>query len=429
MSYVLSKKLKGRLLLPEHHEYNERRKVFNGGIERYPKAIAVCLTEEDVRAAVTFARTEILTISVRGGGHHVAGTAVCDHGLMIDLSEMRNVDVDTDRKIAYVEGGAILRDIDMETQKYGLATPTGTVSQTGIGGLALGGGLGYLRGKYGLTSDNLLSARIVTADGKLLEVSSKHHQDLFWALRGGGGNFGIVTQFALKLHEIGPNILGLDVMYDFKDAGEVLRKAQAYIKDAPDEVSFNITAMQLPPAPFLPDFLHHRKVISLTGMYAGDPEEGESVLMPLRNITKPVVDQSGVFPYTELQSKLDAMVESNIPVYGTSLYFSSLDDRVINKILTKLDQAPSSSILVQLWALNGEMNRVPVDETAFAVRDAAFVLFIDAMVMPDMDAEVLKNWVESVYHELLPYSHLNASYLNGIGLGDSITKRAYGLNF
>ncbi|WP_421380698.1 FAD-binding oxidoreductase [Bacillus salacetis] len=427
MFETLEKKVGSRLILPHQDKYDETRKVWNGAIDRKPGAIVVCESAEDVMAAVKFANENGLSISIRGGGHHVAGTAVCDDGVMIDLSQMRKVTVNEDNKIAYVQGGALLQDIDKETQKYGLAVPTGTVSETGVAGLALSGGLGYLRGKYGLTCDNLAGAKLVTAEGELLEINEDNHPDLFWALRGGGGNFGVVTEFQFQLHEVGPEVLALDVMYDYKDAKEIILKAQKFMSDAPDEISINITATTLPPAPFLPEFLHMKKVVMITGMYAGDPKEGETAIQPLRKLAEPIVDGTSVMSYTALQSKLDIMVENHIPVYGTSLYFKELTEETVDTLLSKIDSAPAPSVLVQLWSLHGKMNRIPADATAFSMRDASCVLLVDMMAM-HVPEELCKKWVDSVYSGLLEHSHRNASYLNGIEPGEEVIKATHGEN-
>ncbi|HZG73266.1 MAG TPA: FAD-binding oxidoreductase [Chondromyces sp.] len=425
----LEKCVGNRLIRPNDELYDEKRKVWNAAIDRKPAAIVICESEEDVIAAVQFAKESQLSVSVRAGGHHLAGLAVCDGGLMIDLSQMRNVTVDEERKVAFVEGGATLGDIDAETQKYGLAVPTGTVSETGVAGLALNGGIGYLRGKYGLTCDNLVGARVVTADGILLDVNEKNHPDLFWAIRGGGGNFGVVTRFEFALYAVGPEVFALDVMYDFKDVKQVLKRAQQLLAQAPDEaVSINFTAAVLPPAPFLPEFLHNRKVLMLLGMYAGDAKEGESAFQPFRELAEPMADQTGVVPFTELQKKLDPLVPNHIPVYGTSLYFDELTDDIIDQLIYKIDNAPAPSILVQLWALGGKMNRIPVDETPFAIRNAKFVLLVDAMAMAGDDA-LCKQWVDSIFGGLLPFSHKHASYLNAISTSKNATKHAFQVNY
>lgn len=429
---TMGDKLGNRFLMPQDVLYEEKRKVWNAAINRYPSAIAVCGSEEDVVSAVRLAAERGLAVSIRGGGHHVAGTAVCDDGLMIDLSEMRQVKVDEIRRIAFVQGGATLADIDLETQKYGLATPLGTVSKTGVAGLALNGGLGYLRRKHGLTCDNIIGARIVTADGELLHVHEKSYPDLFWAIKGGGGNFGVVTEFELQLYPIGQEVLALDVMYRYEDVHEVLLKAQEFNQTAPDGISFNMTITQLPPAPFLPEFLHHQKVIIITGMYVGEPGEpmkGMKVIRPLRELALPIMDHTGVTTYNQLQQKLDPMVPETAQVVGTSLFFDELNENVLEILLNKIENAPSPTMIAQLWPLGGEMNRVEADATAFAIRDAGVVLLLDMMVDASVDMESCKKWVDSVYADLLPYSHKQSSYLNGIGLSEMVTKNAFADNY
>ncbi|MDR6123547.1 FAD/FMN-containing dehydrogenase [Bacillus sp. SLBN-46] len=429
MFHLLENQVGSRLMLPGDNQFEERRKVWNTAVDKKPAAIVVCESEEDVIAAVQFAKENQLSISIRGGGHHVGGFAVCDGGLMIDLSQMRKVIVDESKQVAIVEGGATLGDIDFETQKYGLAVPTGTVSETGVAGLALNGGIGYLRGKYGLTCDNIVGARLVTADGTAVDVDDQNHPDLFWAIRGGGGNFGVVTRFEFALHKVGPEVFALDVMYDFKDAKDILQKSQTFLEKAPDEaVSINITVTVLPPAPFLPEFLHFKKVVMLLGVYAGDVKEGEAILQPLRELAEPIVDQSGVNSFAAYQKKLDPMVPDHVRVYGTSLYFDQLTDETIEQILYKIDNAPAPSILVQLWALGGKMNRVPETATPFAIREAKFVLLVDCMAMAG-DDDLCKQWIDSVYGGLLPFSYKKASYLNGIGENEVATKNAFQENY
>lgn len=338
---------------------------------------------------------------------------------------MRKVTVDKERNVAIVEGGATVGDIDLETQKYGLATPTATASAVGVAGLALNGGLGYLRGKYGLTCDNIVGANVVTAEGKLLHINEENYADLLWAIQGGGGNFGVVTKFEFALHPVGPEVFALDVIYDLKDAKQILQKAKDFREQAPDEaVSFNLTAAVLPPVPFLPEFLHHKKVIMLMGMYVGDANEGESILQPLRELAEPLVDGTGVIPFVSLQKKLDPMIPNHVPVYGTSLYFEALSDEIIDRLLNKLENAAAPTYLIQLWSLGGQMNRVPVQVTPFAVRNAKFVLLADVMAMAG-DDEVCKKWMDSLYGGLLPLSYKKASYLNSIDPSEEVAKNSF----
>lgn len=425
MFSLLENQVGSRLLLPGENGFEDTRKVWNVAIDKVPAAIVVCESEEDVVASVKFAREHQLSISIRGGGHHIGVFAVCEGGLMIDLSQLRKVVVDETRQVALVEGGATLADIDIETQKYGLAVPTGTVSETGVAGLALSGGLGYLRGKYGLTCDNIVGARMVTVDGAAIDVNEQNHPDLFWAIRGGGGNFGVVTKFEFALHRVGPEVFALDILYDFKDAKQILQKAQSFLEQAPDEaVSINITVVDLPPAPFLPEFLHFKKVIMFTGVYAGDAAEGETVFQPLRELAQPIMDHTAVTPFAEYQKKLDPMVPKQVRAYGTSLYFDQLTDEIIEQLLQKLENAPAPTALVQLWALGGKMNRVLATATPFAIRDAKFVLLVDVMAMAGDDV-VCKQWIDSIYGGLLPFSHKKASYLNGIGENEEAAINAY----
>ncbi len=359
---TLMKKLSehGRVIVQETAEYDEKRQIFNKGIQRFPAAIVVCKTEQDVAEAVRFARQEDLEISVRAGGHHVAGTSVTHKGLMIDLSEMKKVRVEEKQKIAFVQGGATLGDVDQETQKYGLATPTGTVSETGIAGLALGGGLGYLRAKYGLTCDNMVAANVITAEGEQIRVSEDHYEDLFWAIRGGGGNFGIVTTFEFQLHPVGPEVLAIDVMYDYKDAKQVYQKLDEYLDKVSNDVSLNTMMMTMPPAPFIPEFLHNRSVITLTGMYDGDPKEGEALTQSLRELAEPIVDATAVIPYKKLQSKLDTMVPPAANFYGTSLYFSELSNGLLDELSSVLDNAEFPA-MIQLWVYRRlRRNMIPI---------------------------------------------------------------------
>jgi FAD/FMN-containing dehydrogenase len=424
----LKDQLSGRLLVPGEEAYNERRKVWNTAYDKYPAAIVVCQSAADVAAAVQFAKKANLEVTIRGGGHHVAGTAVSDGALMIDCSDMRKVTVDLERRIAIVEPGATLGDVDAETQKFGLATPTGTVTETGIAGLALCGGTGYLRGKYGLTSDNIRSARMVTADGEEIQVNDQEHPDLYWAIRGGGGNFGVVTSFEFNLYPLGPEVLSVDVMYDYKDAKQVLRNAQAFLRKAPDEVSFNMMTFQMPAAPGVPESLHHKRVIVIAGLYAGDKADGHDAVQPLRELAQPISDNTGVVRYTELQSRFDLAAPKNVAVAGTSLFIKEFNEEAIDALLAQLEQPPRSSLLVQFWECHGQMNRVPSDATAFAVRDASFLLCFD-VDYPTDEEKLCKEWIDSAYKTMLPYSTRQTSYLNTVQADPQIIRDTYGGNY
>ena len=293
---------RGQLIRADHADYDIARAVWNGAIDRRPRLIARCIGTADVVAAVRFARDHDLEIAIRGGGHSVAGTAVCDDGIVIDLSAMRGVRVDPAGRRAWVQGGALWGDVDHETQAHGLATTGGIVSHTGVAGLTLGGGVGWLMRKHGLTIDNLLAVDVVTADGELLRASEDEHPDLFWALRGGGGNFGVVTSFEFRLHSVGPTVLAGPILWDATDAGEVLRFYRDFVRDAPDELGTVVRFGTAPPLPVIPEDLHWRQVMMVGTCYAGPIEDGEQVLRPLRASRTPLLDLVGPTPYVGFQS-------------------------------------------------------------------------------------------------------------------------------
>ena len=284
---------RGRLISADHADYDIARAVWNGAIDRRPRLIARCIGAADVVAAVRFARDHDLEIAIRGGGHNVAGTAVCDEGIVIDLSAMRAVRVDPAGRRAWVQGGALWGDVDRETQAHGLATTGGIVSHTGVAGLTLGGGVGWLMRKHGLTVDNLLAADVVTADGKRLRASEDEHPDLFWALRGGGGNFGVVTSFEFRLHSVGPTLMAGPIFWDAADAGEVLRFYRDFVRDAPEELGTVVRFGTAPPLPDIPEDLHWRKVVMVGTCYAGPIEDGKRVLHLLRASRTPLLDLVG----------------------------------------------------------------------------------------------------------------------------------------
>ncbi|TIQ24539.1 MAG: FAD-binding oxidoreductase, partial [Mesorhizobium sp.] len=309
---------RGTLISANHDDYDTARAVWNGAIDRRPHLIARCIGAADVVAAVRFARDRDLAIAIRGGGHNVAGTAVCDDGIVIDLSAMRGVRVDPADRTAWVQGGALWGDVDHETQAHGLATTGGIVSHTGVAGLTLGGGIGWLMRKHGLAVDNLLTVDVVTADGELLRASADEHPDLFWALRGGGGNFGVVTSFEFRLHSVGPTVLAGPILWDASDAGEVLRFYRDFIRDAPDELGTVVRFGTAPPLPVIPEDLHWRPVVMVGTCYAGPIEEGEQALRPLRSFLTPLLDLVGPKPYVGFQSALDSTV-----VHGWNYYWKS----------------------------------------------------------------------------------------------------------
>src|SRR3546814_266244 len=295
---------RGRLITADHGDYDTARAIWNGAIDRRPRLIARCIGSADAVAAVRCARDHDLEIAIRGGGHNVAGTATCDDGMVIDLSAMRAVRIDPADRRTWVQGGALWGDVDHETQAHGLATTGGIVSHTGVAGLTLGGGVGWLMRKHGLTVDNLLAVDVVTADSELLRASEDQHPDLFWALRGGGGNFGVVTSFELRLHAVGPTVLAGPILWDATDAGEVLRFYRDFVRDAPDELGTVVRFGAAPPLPVIPEDLHWRPVVMVGACYAGPVEDGEQVLRPLRASRTPLLHPVGPPPSVGSQSPL-----------------------------------------------------------------------------------------------------------------------------
>ena len=376
---------RGRLITAGHSDYDIARAVWNGAIDRRPRLIARCIGTSDVVAAVRFARDHHLEIAIRGGGHNVAGTAVCDEGIVIDLSLMRGVRVDTKNRTAWVQGGALWGDVDHETQAYGLATTGGIVSHTGVAGLTLGGGVGWLMRKHGLTVDNLLAVDVVTADGELLQASEDEHPDLFWALRGGGGNFGVATAFVFRLHTIGPTILAGPVLWDASDAGNVLRCYRDFVGNAPDELGTVVRFGTAPPLPVIPENLHWRPVVMIGACYAGPIEDGELALRPLRAFRTRLLDLVGPVPYAAFQSALDSTVVHGWNYYWKSTHLPELRDDLIDVIVEHAFSCSSPRSYVAMFHLKGAVSRVADGATAFGNRQASHAMTIDGVWRPGED--------------------------------------------
>src|SRR5215213_6172383 len=355
--------LRGELLRPDDADYEQARKVWNGLIDRHPALIARCAGIGDVIDSVNFAREHKLLLAVRGGGHNVAGNAVCDGGLVIDLSPMKGIRVDPERSSVRAESGATLGDLDRETQIFGLATPMGVVSETGIAGLTLGGGIGWLRRKHGLSSDNLLSVDVVTADGGFLTASETENADLFWGVRGGGGNFGVVTSFEYRLHPVGPEVMFCFVLYPGDRAREVLRFGEQYMAEAPDEVSPVGVLGRVPPVELFTERWHGEPFVAFLAMYLGDVEEGERVLRPLRELGGPIAELSARMPYTEAQAILDEDYPNGWHYYWKSQNVDDLNDEALERLMEHAEAAPSKHSTIDVWYQGGAMARVGAGET------------------------------------------------------------------
>ncbi|HVM37464.1 MAG TPA: FAD-binding oxidoreductase [Sphingomicrobium sp.] len=384
--------------------YDDARRIWNGMIDRRPAAIARCTSAADVAEAIAYGRAQGLLLSVRGGDHSAAGAAVCEGGLMIDLSPMTGLEVDPAARIARAEPGLRWRDVDQATQAHGLATTGGTISDTGVAGLTLGGGLGWLAGRHGLTCDNLLSAEIVTAEGERLRASAGENPDLFWAIRGGGGNFGVVTNFAFRLHPVGPTIYGGMVAHPLDRARDVLHFYRDFCASNPDEVNTACAMMTMPDG---------AKVIAIAACHCGSLEEGEQALAPIKAFGPPVVDQMGPMPYLALQTALDDAFPRGRRYYWKSALVTELRDGHVEALPGQFAAAPSPHTVFLLQQIGNAANRVAPDATAFAHRDARW----DALVLsgwedPAEDARQIA-WSRQVYESWRPFCS-DASYTNAL---------------
>ena len=371
---ALEATLAGRLLKPGSEPYDEARTLWNAMIDRRPALIVECEDEADAAHAVRFAAEHGILLSIYGAGHNIAGNAVCDDGLMISFKKMNGVEVDPATRRVRVQPGATLGDLDAATQVHGLAVPTGINSTTGIAGLTLGGGFGWLSRKYGMTIDNLLSARVVTANGERVVASVSENADLFWGLRGGGGNFGVVTSFEFQSHPVGPEILSGLIVHPFADAVPVLRAYRDFLLDAPDEVTVWCVMRKAPPLPFLPEDVHGTEVVVLAAMYAGDMSDGEAALAPLRAIGDPIADVIGPHPFVGWQQAFDPLLTPGERNYWKTHDFPALSDDLIDTVLGYVAALPDPQSEVFFGQLGGAQSRVPDDATAYQGRSAAFVM-------------------------------------------------------
>jgi len=424
----LRARFRGALLRPAEEGYDEARRVWNGAIDRRPVLIARCAGADDVVEAVRFARHQGLPLSVRGGGHSVAGHGVCDDGLMIDLSLMKAISVDPQATTARAAGGVLWGELDRATQPAGLATTGGVISHTGIGGLTLGGGLGHLMRKHGLTVDNLLSADLVTADAERIHVDHDTEPELFWGLRGGGGNFGIVTSFEYRLHPVGPIVLGGPIAWPIADAPIVLRFLNDYLVEAPDELGITIATRLAPPMPMLPADRYGKPALLLLVLWAGDPAQGRKAIAPLLELGTPIAEQVRPVPYLMIQSMLDGGAPHGMHYYWKSHRLPTLSDEVIDELVrtTKVITSPFSQI--GGWAVGGAVTRADADATAISQRERTigFHMNLTAAWPPrDEHGERHVEWVRDGWEKLRPHaSGVYANFLSDEGPRD--VEEAYG---
>ncbi|MBA9002973.1 FAD-binding oxidoreductase [Thermomonospora cellulosilytica] len=429
MAEGLAGRLRGRVVQATDADYDQVRAVWNGMIDRRPAALVRCAGTSDVIEAVRYARARGLMVAVRGGGHNVSGTAVCDDGLVVDLTPMRGVRVDPAAGTVRAAGGVTIGDLDSETQAFGLAVPMGVVTETGIAGLTLGGGLGWLRRKYGLSCDNLISADVVTADGRVVVAESD--PDLLWALKGGGGNFGVVTSFEFRAYPVGPDVFFAQVIHAGTDARSVLRAYREWAAAAPDEISSFAILWHAPEDESIPAEHHGTPIVVFAAMHSGTPEEGEAALQPLRDIGTPIADLSAATSYLEAQRFFDEDYPAHVMrYYWKSRYLTGLPDDLIDVLVELNEGSPSPHSTLDVWQLGGAFARPGTRDTAFGDRSAPFMLGIESNWENPADDEACIAWARRVHTTLGPFS-TGAEYLNFPGLyedSDRTVRDTFGPN-
>jgi FAD/FMN-containing dehydrogenase len=415
--------LRGELVRPTDPSYDEARSIWNAAHDKRPALIVRCLGVADVVRSVEFARSEGLTLAVRGGGHSIPGFSTTDGGLVIDLSPMNSVRVDPDRRLIVAQGGCVWGDVDAEAQAFGLAVTGGLVSTTGVAGFTLGGGIGWLVRRCGLACDNLVGADVVTADGRYLHTSEDENPELLWALRGGGGNFGVVTSFEFKAHEVGPTVYAGLVFYPGDQAAQVLRGFGAAAVAAPDELSLAINLTTAPPLPFLPEEVHGKPIVAVLGMWSGRTEDGEAATKPFRELAPVVADLFGPMPYNAMQTLLDPLFPRGMRNYFRSAFFHDLGAATVDALVAAHSQVPNGVSELHVHHLGGAMGRVPADATAFGTRDREFILNVVART-PDADGyDEVVEWARSSASSLGPDA---ASYVNFTGeTNEDIVRASY----
>ncbi len=396
--------LRGDVLNPESPGYDDARAIWNAMVDKRPGMIVQCAGAADVTRAIDFAREHGLLVAVHGIGHNIAGNAVCDGGIMISLAGMKSVRVDPKAKRVWVEPGVTLGDLDNETQAYGLAVPVGINSTTGVGGLTLGGGFGWLSRKHGLTIDSLISADVVTTAGEFVKASADENPDLFWGIRGGGGNFGIVTSFEFQLHPVGPEVMAGLIVHPFSDAGDVLRYYRDFAARAPDELSVWVVMRKAPPLPFLPEDVHGTEVVILAALYAGDMAEGEKALAPLRAFGNPIADVISPHPFTGFQAAFDPLLTPGVRNYWKSHDFLELSDDLLDTLIKSVGTLPDPQCEVFIAQMGGATNRIAPDATAYRHRDAEFIMNVHGRWENASDDDRCVGWCRELFDAATPYA-------------------------
>lgn len=420
--------LRGEILDPNSKDYEEERKVYNAMIDKKPKMIVKCTDVADVQLAVNFARENKMQLSIRGGGHNAGGLGICDDGLVIDLSKMRYTRVDPKMKTITVGGGTTWGEVDHASHAFGMATPSGIISTTGVGGLTTGGGLGHLTRKFGLSIDNLLAVDVVLADGSFVTANESENRDLFWAVRGGGGNFGVITAFTFQLHKLDTVYAG-PMLYELSETEEVLKWYRKFIKYAPDDLNGFFVYMTVPPAPHFPEHLHLKKMGGIVWNYTGPKELAEETFKPVRDFKTPALDLVGFMPYPMLQSMFDELYPKGLYWYWKADFINEIPDEAIQKHLEFAENLPSMHSSMHLYPINGKASRVNATDTAWNYRDAVWAMVIVGVDPDPSNKEKITRWTQDYYEALHPYS-AGGAYVNFMmDEGEERVKATYGKNY
>jgi FAD/FMN-containing dehydrogenase len=406
----LRDRFRGEIIEPGDKTYDSARKVYNAMIDKRPRLIARCVDVADVIAAVQYGRENNLLTAIRGGGHSGGGMGICDDGLVIDLSRMKGIRVDPVGRTVRVEGGCVWADVDHATHAFGMATPSGTVATTGVAGLTLGGGIGHLTRTYGLTIDNLLGVDMVLADGRFVTASEKENPDLFWAVRGGGGNFGVVTSFLFRLHPVKMVNAG-PTFWPLEQTPEVMKAYREFIAHAPENVSGFFAFLNVPPVPLFPEHLHGKKVCAVIWCSTASPEQTEKATKPLRSVGKPALDHVGPMPFPALQSLFDPLLPPGLQWYWRADFVKELSDAAIAKHLEQASKLPAGLSTTHIYPINGAAHRVGKTDTAFSYRDATWALVIVGIDPDPANKEKITRWCKDYFDALHPYS-AGGAYVN-----------------
>ena len=401
---ALAASLRGDVLTADSPGYDDARSIWNAMVDKRPGLIVQCAGTADVMRSVDFARENDLLVAVHGVGHNIAGNAVCDGGIMISLAAMKSVRVDQQSQTVLAEPGVTLGDLDKETQTFGLAVPVGINSTTGVGGLTLGGGFGWISRKHGLTVDNLISADVVTADGEFVKASANDNADLFWGIRGGGGNFGVVTSFEFQAHPVGPEVLSGMIVHPFSDARAVLHKYREFAAQAPEELTVWVVMRKAPPLPFLPEEVHGTEVVVLAALYAGDMADGEKALAPLREFGNPIADVIGPHPFVGFQAAFDPLLTPGQRNYWKSHDFLELSDELLDTLIDYADKLPDPQSEIFIAQMGGATNKVSPDATAYRHRDTEFIMNVHGRWSDAVDDERCIEWCRHLFRSTTQFA-------------------------